>query len=293
MSVSMTGFGRGEYRDENYHFTVECKSINHRYLDINIRLPRKIAFFEEKIRSQAKQYLKRGRIDIFVGMELVGESESELRLDLKLAKGYHEVLKKIAGEIDVKNDITISTIARFPEVVKLLEKEEDEELIWKSLAPALEEAFRTARDMRKVEGDKISDDIIMRCALMEEYLGQIEKLSDTVVIEYKDKLTGRIKDLLGAGAAIDESRIAQEAAIFADRCSITEEIVRFRSHIIQLGGTLKEDDSVGRKIDFLIQEMNREANTIGSKSSNLRITQLIVDIKSELEKIREQVQNIE
>ncbi|AHM56775.1 hypothetical protein EAL2_c14800 [Peptoclostridium acidaminophilum DSM 3953] len=293
MSVSMTGFGRGEYRDENYHFTVECKSINHRYLDINIRLPRKIAFFEEKIRSQAKQYLKRGRIDIFVGMELVGESESELRLDLKLAKGYHEVLKKIAGEIDVKNDITISTIARFPEVVKLLEKEEDEELIWKSLAPALEEAFRTARDMRKVEGDKISDDIIMRCALMEEYLGQIEKLSDTVVIEYKDKLTGRIKDLLGAGVAIDESRIAQEAAIFADRCSITEEIVRFRSHIIQLGGTLKEDDSVGRKIDFLIQEMNREANTIGSKSSNLRITQLIVDIKSELEKIREQVQNIE
>lgn len=293
MSVSMTGFGRGEYRDENYHFTVECKSINHRYLDINIRLPRKIAFFEEKIRSQAKQYLKRGRIDIFVGMELVGESESELRLDLKLAKGYHEVLKKIADEIDVKNDITISAIARFPEVVKLLEKEEDEELIWNSLAPALEEAFRTAREMRKVEGDKISDDIIMRCALMEENLGQIEKLSDTVVIEYKDKLTGRIKDLLGAGAAIDESRIAQEAAIFADRCSITEEIVRFRSHIIQLGGTLKEDDSVGRKIDFLIQEMNREANTIGSKSSNLRITQLIVDIKSELEKIREQVQNIE
>jgi len=293
MSVSMTGFGRGEYRDENYHFTVECKSINHRYLDINIRVPRKIAFFEERIRSQAKQYLKRGRVDIFVGMELTGESESELKLDLKLAKGYHEVLKKIAGEIDVKNDITISSIARFPEVVKLLEKEEDEELIWKSLAPALEEAFRTVRDMRKVEGDKISADIIMRCALMEEYLNEVEKLSDTVVVEYKDKLTGRIKDLLGAGAAIDEARIAQEAAMFADRCSITEEIVRFRSHIIQLGATLKEDDSVGRKIDFLIQEMNREANTIGSKSSNLRITQLIVDIKSELEKIREQVQNIE
>ncbi|MZQ76299.1 MAG: YicC family protein [Peptoclostridium sp.] len=293
MSVSMTGFGRGEYRDENYHFTVECKSINHRYLDINIRVPRKIAFFEERIRSQAKQYLKRGRVDIFVGMELTGESESELKLDLKLAKGYHEVLKKIAGEIDVKNDITISSIARFPEVVKLLEKEEDEELIWKSLAPALEEAFRTVRDMRKVEGDKISADIIMRCALMEEYLSEVEKLSDTVVVEYKDKLTGRIKDLLGAGAAIDEARIAQEAAMFADRCSITEEIVRFRSHIIQLGATLKEDDSVGRKIDFLIQEMNREANTIGSKSSNLRITQLIVDIKSELEKIREQVQNIE
>lgn len=293
MSVSMTGFGRGEYRDENYHFTVECKSINHRYLDINIRVPRKISFFEERIRSQAKQYIKRGRVDIFVGMELTGESESELKLDLKLAKGYHEVLKKIAGEIDVKNDITISSIARFPEVVKLLEKEEDEELIWKSLAPALEEAFRTVRDMRKVEGNKISADIIMRCALMEEYLSEVEKLSDTVVVEYKDKLTGRIKDLLGAGAAIDEARIAQEAAIFADRCSITEEIVRFRSHIIQLGATLKEDDSVGRKIDFLIQEMNREANTIGSKSSNLRITQLIVDIKSELEKIREQVQNIE
>ena len=293
MAISMTGFGRGEHKDENYHFTVECKTINHRYLDINIRMPRKISFFEEKIRNHVKKFIKRGRVDIYVGMQLVGESEVSLNLDLNLAKEYFDILSKIEEITGAKNDITVSNISKFPDVIKVEEKSEDEEVIWKSLQPALNESIDTVSKMRAVEGEKLAQDIEMRCGLMQDYISQVEKLSHTVAAEYKEKLSARVKEMLEGSVVLDENRLSQEVAFFADRSSITEEVVRFNSHIIQLKDTIKSNDSIGRKIDFLIQEMNREANTVGSKSSNIEITKTVVEVKSELEKIREQIQNIE
>ncbi len=293
MAISMTGFGRGEHKDENYHFTVECKTINHRYLDINIRMPRKISFFEEKIRNHVKKFIKRGRVDIYVGMQLVGESAVSLNLDSNLAKEYFDILNKIEEITGAKNDITVSNISKFPDVIKVEEKREDEDVIWKSLQPALNESIDTVSKMRAVEGEKLAQDIEMRCGLMQDYISQVEKLSHTVALEYKEKLSARVKEMLEGSVVLDENRLSQEVAFFADRSSITEEVVRFNSHIIQIKDTIKSNDSIGRKIDFLIQEMNREANTVGSKSSNIDITKTVVEVKSELEKIREQIQNIE
>ena len=231
MAISMTGFGRGEVKSDNYQFLVECKTINHRYCDINMRLPRKINFLEDKARNFIKDFVKRGRVDL------------------------------------------------------------DE--MWAMFKEALEIALHKLIDMREAEGKKLEEDTLKRCDILSGYIKEIEKLSDTVVEDYREKLNTRIKELLENPNEIDENRMAQEIAIYADKSSITEEIVRFNSHITQLKNTVVKDDSVGRKMDFLIQEMNREINTMGSKSSDINITNLVVEVKSELEKIREQIQNIE
>ncbi|SHH09863.1 YicC/YloC family endoribonuclease [Tepidibacter thalassicus] len=293
MAVSMTGFGRGEYKDEKFHFIVECKSVNHKYTDISVKIPRKISFLEDKVRQLVKEYIKRGRVDLFIKFELIGESDISLNLDINLAKQYYNILNKIKEEINVIDDISVLSIAKFPDVIKMEEKEEEEEIIWNSLKNALINALLKLKDMREVEGVKLSQDIKLRCSLLQKYIEEIESLSYNVVIEYKEKLENRIKELLGDTIDIDENRLSQEVAIYADRSNITEEIVRFKSHIKQIEKTIDLNDLIGRKIDFLIQEMNREINTIGSKSSNLRITELVVEVKSELEKIREQIQNIE
>ena len=230
----MTGFGRGEYKDDNYQFLVECKTINHKYADINIRLPRKLSFLEDKARILVKDYIKRGRVDLYIKLDLLGSEDVNLKFDEELATQYVSILKQIKDKFDLVDDISVMNIAKFPDVIKTEEKEDDEE-----------------------------------------------------------KLKNRISDMLEDPSIIDESRLAQEVAIYADKSSITEEIVRFKSHIEQLKNTVVKNESIGRKIDFLIQEMNRETNTIGSKSSDLNITNLVVEVKSELEKIREQRQNIE
>ncbi|GAA0231090.1 YicC/YloC family endoribonuclease [Metaclostridioides mangenotii] len=293
MAISMTGFGRGEYKDDNYYFLVECKTINHKYSDINIRMPRKILFLEEKVRNIAKNYIRRGRADIYIKFEILGNEDVNLKLDENLAAQYVDILKKLKDKFDLVDDISVMSVAKFPDVVSTEEKEEDEDLIWSKLNEALEETFIKLKEMRSEEGSKLAEDISMRCDFLSKYIEDIEGFSDRVVEDYKEKLNARINDLLDDPSVIDESRLAQEVAIFADKSSITEEIVRFKSHIDQLKKTVVKNESIGRKIDFLIQEMNRETNTIGSKSSDLNITNLVVEVKSELEKIREQIQNIE
>lgn len=293
MAVSMTGFGRGEYKDDNYYFLVELKTINHKYADINIRLPRKISFLEDKARNLIKDHIKRGRVDLYIKLDLLGSEDVNLKFDETLASQYVNILTQIKSKFDVIDDISVMNIAKFADVIKSEEKEEDEELLWSMFKKALEEALEKLKEMRNEEGKKLAEDVIMRCNLLKSYIDEIEKYSYNVVIDYKEKLNNRISEILENPSLIDENRLAQEVAIYADKSSITEEIVRFNSHIEQLKNTVIKNESIGRKIDFLIQEMNRETNTIGSKSSDLNITNLVVEIKSELEKIREQIQNIE
>lgn len=293
MAISMTGFGRGEYKDDNYYFLVECKTINHKYADINIRMPRKILFLEEKVRNSVKNYIRRGRADIYIKFEVIGNEDISLKLDEDLAAQYVDILKRIKDKFDLSDDISVMSVVKFPDVVSTEEKEEDEDLIWSKLNEAIEESFTRLKEMRIEEGNKLAEDIVMRCDYLSKYIEEIEGFSDRVVEDYREKLNTRISDLVEDPSVIDESRLAQEVAIYADKSSITEEIVRFKSHIDQLKKTVIKNESIGRKIDFLIQEMNRETNTIGSKSSDLNITNLVVEVKSELEKIREQIQNIE
>ena len=293
MAISMTGFGRGEYKDDNYQFLVECKTINHKYADINIRLPRKLSFLEDKARILVKDYIKRGRVDLYIKLDLLGSEDVNLKFDEELATQYVSILKKIKDKFDLVDDISVMNIAKFPDVIKTEEKEDDEDKLWSMLKVALENALLKLKEMRSEEGKKLAEDIQNRCDLLKNYIEDIEKYSYNVVIDYKEKLKNRISDMLEDPSIIDESRLAQEVAIYADKSSITEEIVRFKSHIEQLKNTVVKNESIGRKIDFLIQEMNRETNTIGSKSSDLNITNLVVEVKSELEKIREQIQNIE
>ena len=293
MAISMTGFGRGEYKDDNYQFLVECKTINHKYADINIRLPRKLSFLEDKARILVKDYIKRGRVDLYIKLDLLGSEDVNLKFDEALATQYVSILKQIKDKFDLVDDISVMNIAKFPDVIKTEEKEDDEDKLWSMLKVALENALLKLKEMRSEEAKKLAEDIQNRCDLLKNYIEDIEKYSYNVVIDYKEKLKNRISDMLEDPSIIDESRLAQEVAIYADKSSITEEIVRFKSHIEQLKNTVVKNESIGRKIDFLIQEMNRETNTIGSKSSDLNITNLVVEVKSELEKIREQIQNIE
>ena len=289
----MTGFGRGEFKNDNYHFLVECKTINHKYCDINVRLPRKISFLEDKIRNYVKNFVKRRRVDLYIKLDLIGSEDVNLKFDDKLATQYVNILKEIKEKFDLQDDISVMNVAKFPEIVKCEEKEEDEDLYWSMLKEALDMSMEKLTQMRKEEGEKLAIDTIERCDILANLIDEIEKYSNTVVDEYREKLNNRISEILENPSIIDENRLAQEVAIFADKSSITEEIVRFRSHIEQLRKTVEKNDSIGRKIDFLIQEMNREVNTTGSKSSNINITNLVVEVKSELEKIREQIQNIE
>lgn len=293
MAISMTGFGRGENKNDNYSFVVECKTINHKYCDINIRLPRKISFLEDKIRNVVKEVVKRGRVDLYINLDLIGSEDISLSLDKNLATQYVELLNQIKNTFNIIDDISVMNVAKFPEVIKTTQNEEDEELLWSILKVALVDSLEKLKQMRSEEGEKLSLDVINRCLVLKNYIEEVEKFSENVVIDYKEKLNNRISELVEDLSIIDENRLAQEVCIYADKSNITEEIVRFKSHIDQLINTIKKDEAIGRKIDFIIQEMNREANTIGSKSSDIKITNLVVEIKSELEKIREQIQNIE
>ena len=293
MAKSMTGFGIGEFKDQYYNLSVECKTINHKYLDINPRMPRKLSFLEDKLRFLIKDHLGRGRVDIFVKFETVTSVGSQLVYDAELAKQYYHILKNIKSEFGLEEPISPVDIAKFPDVVKITEAEDDEEILWNMLSDATNKALENLCNMRIIEGKKLEKDILARADLLERSVCDLEKYTDTIEKEYKDKLYARISELLDDPKVVDEYRLAQEVAIYADKSNITEEIVRFKSHINQLRDTVTADESVGRKIDFLIQEMNREVNTMGSKSSDVSIANLVINMKAELEKIREQVQNIE
>lgn len=293
MAKSMTGFGIGEFKDQYYNLSVECKTINHKYLDINLRIPRKLSFLEDKLRFLIKDHLGRGRVDIFVKFETVTSVGSQLVYDAELAKQYYHILKNIKSDFGLEEPISPVDIAKFPDVVKITEAEDDEEILWNMLSDAANKALENLCNMRIIEGKKLEKDILARADLLERSVCDLEKYTDAIEKEYKDKLYARISELLDDPKVVDEYRLAQEVAIYADKSNITEEIVRFKSHINQLRDTVTADESVGRKMDFLIQEMNREVNTMGSKSSDVSIANLVINMKAELEKIREQVQNIE
>jgi uncharacterized protein (TIGR00255 family) len=289
----MTGFGKGEYKDEGIRIIVESKTVNNKHCDFNIKMPRKLIFLEDRVRSFCKGYIKRGRVDIFVTVENIGTSKFEPYFDLEIARKYVTKLRSLRDEFNLIDDISAIKVATLPEVIISEPIEEDMELIWKKLLQALEIAMTNLLSMRKKEGEKLKSDIIKRTDTLNELIKEIKVYSYTVVEDYREKLQQRLKEITESVIEFDQNRIIQEVAIYADRSDITEEIVRFESHIVQLQDTLEQEGAIGRKLDFIIQEMNREINTIGSKSSNMNITNKVVDIKTELERIREQVQNIE
>ncbi len=293
MIKSMTGFGRGEAQAQQKKFLIEVKSLNHRYLDTNIKMPKLLNYLEEKIRQRIKDAVKRGRIEVFISYEKVGESDVKVTADMELAKQYLEALREIGERLSITDDISVSALVKFPDILVVEKKEYDEDEIWNSLSASLDIALQRLIEMRELEGKQLKVDFLKRLDIISDMIRQIEDRSPQILTEYRQRLLDRMKELLEDGPSIDESRVLMEAALFADKSNITEELVRFHSHIRQFKSILEEDDSVGRKLDFLIQEMNREVNTIGSKANDLQLTNIVINLKSELEKLREQIQNIE
>jgi len=293
MLKSMTGFGRSEIAQVERKITVEIKAVNHRYCDITIKLPKKLNFFEAAIRNLLKQYIGRGKIDIYITYEDYTENNVCVKYNAELAREYYENLKKMSEEFGIENDISVSTLARFPDVFTLEEQTIDETELWE----LVEEAIRTAAgrfvETRIAEGENLKKDLLNKLDYMLELVDFIEERSPMVVSEYRNKLYAKVSELLG-DTKLDESVLATEITIYADKICVDEETVRLRSHIQNMKNILVNDnDNVGRKLDFIAQEMNREANTILSKSGDLDITNKAIDLKTEIEKIREQVQNIE
>lgn len=292
MLKSMTGFGRGEHVGKLKQVIVEIRSINHRFGEVQIKMPRQYALLEEAVKRYILNKVSRGRVEVFIKIEDTGSTSQELQVDKGLALAYYKTLKELATLTEVPFDVGAIQLAQFPEVIQLKEPEEELEIIWEDILPALRDALDILLEMREKEGQKLKEDIAARLKILQKFQSKIAEKSPKVVDIYREKLAARLQEILEAGV-VDETRLTMEVALFADRCNIDEELVRLHSHFMQLGQMLEEDTAVGRKIDFLLQEMNREINTIGSKANDLEITQCVVELKSELEKIREQVQNIE
>lgn len=292
MIKSMTGFGRGEKRDNGKEFIVEIKAVNHRYCDIYVKMPRQISFLEDRVREVVSRSISRGKVDVFITYENYGENSKKVVFDEALAKAYTDAIWRMKEKLGLAEDVSVSLVSRFPDVLRVEEEEDDAEELWKLLHDAVRDALDALIEMREKEGRELKKNVLEKAEYIEKVLKNIENCAPLVVSDYKKRLENRIKELVDQ-QTIDESRIAMEVAIFADRCSIDEELVRLGSHIGQLRETFELEQPVGRKLDFLLQEMNREINTIGSKASDLEITKYVVEIKSELEKIREQIQNIE
>ncbi len=292
MIKSMTGFGRGDFQEDGNQFSVELKTVNHRYSEAYIKMPKQMTFLEDKVRELVTKAVSRGKIDVFVSYENSGDNSKEVTYDESLANSYIKTLETIRDTYLLKDDISVSVVAGFPNVMKTEKPVLDEEKLWEILKTALNNAMNNLIGMRKAEGEKLKENLLEKIASMEKTILKIHERSPEIVREYKIKLTDRITELL-ENQVVDESRIAMEVAVFADRCGIDEELVRLTSHINQTRETLESQEPIGRKLDFLIQEMNREVNTIGSKANDLDITKNVVELKCELEKIREQVQNIE
>ncbi len=293
MLVSMTGFGRGETPGGNKTFSIEVKSVNHRYLDINIRMPKQFLNFEEAMRKRIKEQVRRGKVDVFVNYETLEGAHGEVTLDLELAKGYYESLKALGEHLSIPHEVNTLSIGRLPEVLSLESKEEEASVIEEGLHGALGQALEHLCAMRKNEGEKTKKDLMLRLEEVKESLTIIENLAPTQVEQYREKLMERIGELVQNQIDIDEERIQGEVIFFADKSNINEEVVRLKSHGDQFHKTLDHREPMGRKLDFIIQEMNREINTIASKSHSVEISREVVQVKSALEKMREQVQNIE
>ena len=292
MIKSMTGFGRCEIQKDSRKFTVELKSVNHRYLDVNIRMPKKLNFFETAIRTLLKSYANRGKVDIFITYEDLSQAQVSVKYNAALAAEYIKYLKQMEEEFGLENDVRVSTLSRYPEVFTMEEQSEDEEELWNGLKEALEGAFAQFVETRKTEGENLKKDILSKLDILSEQIGFIEERSPKIVAEYRAKLEEKMKELL-SDTQIEESRIAAEVILFADKICTDEEVVRLKSHISHMRSTLEEQDEIGRKLDFIAQEMNREANTILSKANDIEVSDCAISLKTEIEKIREQIQNIE
>ncbi len=292
MIKSMTGFGRSTYENEGREYIIEIKSVNNRFTDINIKMPRNLNYLEEKIRKQILSNISRGKVEVSIQLNNNSDLGKKINLNTDIAKKYVEELKKLSEETNIIDNINIMDVARFPDVLNIRIDEEAEEVIEKELFTALDSAIDSFLDMRQKEGSKIKVDLENRIEVIKQKIEQISSISAGLVDEYIVKLETRIKELLKTDV-VDQTRLAQEVVIYSDKCSVEEEITRLKSHISQFLNLLNENIAIGKKLDFLIQEMNRETNTIGSKANNLEITNFVVDIKTELENIREQIQNIE
>ena len=292
MIKSMTGFGRCEVLKESRKFTVELKSVNHRYLDVNIRMPKKLNFFETSIRTLLKQYANRGKVDIFITYEDTSESQVSLKYNASLAAEYMKYFKQMEEEFGLENDIRVSALSRYPEVITMEEQCEDEEELWNGLKEALEGAFAQFVETRKTEGQNLKQDILEKLTGMEKLVAFIEERSPEIIAQNRARLEEKVGELL-KDTQMEESRIAAEVILFADKICTDEEVVRLKSHISHMRDTLEEKEGIGRKLDFIAQEMNREANTILSKANDLEVSNCAISLKTEIEKVREQIQNIE
>ena len=293
MVKSMTGFGRAQSEEgKKYLISLEMKSVNNRYLDINIRLPKFMISIEDELRKTIGTRLSRGKVDVFINYKSYDSNNIIPKLDINLAKKYYECLKELEDNLGITDDITVSKISKYPEVLTLQVEEENLEEIVLDLRPILNQALDMMVEMRSKEGEKLKEDIILKLIDIEEQVKEIETIAQDVPKQYQKKLNERIAELT-KGLNIDEERVAQEVAIFADKSSVDEECTRLHSHLNQMRKTLTLNEPIGRKLDFIIQEMNREANTIGSKANDMKMTNTVINIKNIIEKIREQVQNIE
>ena len=291
--ISMTGYGKGEHNDGKRSITAEIKTINNRYCDINIKTPRHLRFFEDNIRKILKNGVQRGRIDVYINIDYISESDTVIVPNMCLAKQYKNAIDEIRNELNITSSASIDTIIKFQDVLVAKEDTQDEEELRICVETAMNNAVKNLIDMRLVEGEQLESDIRSSMAKILEIMDEIAKNSGTIVQDYKTKFEARIKELLGSTYEMDENRLYNEIVIYADKSDINEEIVRFRSHMSQLDSALRTGGSIGRKLDFIIQEANREINTIGSKIGNLDIIQMVIEIKNLLEKVREQIQNIE
>lgn len=292
MIRSMTGYGSAKGTVDGLEFTVELKSVNNRFLDTSVRLPRSFLFAEDMIKSGIQKHITRGKVDVFVTMDNTGSGEMQVKINENLAKGYIEAVRSLAEQYGLPNDLTALSVSRFPDVLSVEKRELDAAAISEGLSAILENALQDFDRMRLREGEKLRDDVLSRLKTIDKLVALIEKNAPQTVEEYRRRLELKMAEVLGT-AGIDENRILSEAAIFADRVAVDEETVRLRSHMAQLDGMICGESPIGRKIDFLVQEFNREANTIGSKCQNMQISYVVVELKSEIEKIREQIQNIE
>ena len=292
MIKSMTGFGRSEIVKGNRKISVEIKSVNHRYLEAGIKMPKKLNVFESRMRDLLKKYATRGKIDIFINYEDDSESQVNLKFNQNIADEYMAIFNNMSEKYNLKNDMTVGGLARFPEVITMDEVQEDEEELWHFIEEAMKAALEQFVNTRILEGENLKKDLLGKLDHMEELVAFVEKRSPEIMKEYRSKLESKVKELLG-DKTIDESRIATEVIIYADKICVDEETVRLRSHIEHARKCLNEDGGIGRKMDFIAQEMNREANTTLSKANDIEISNAAIDLKTEIEKVREQIQNIE
>ncbi len=292
MIKSMTGFGRGEFSGSTLKFTVEVKSVNHRYLDSNVRIPKEYAFLDTSIRSELKKYLGRGKVDVFVTYEVIGDADYDLQFNEHLAQEYVDAYARMAERFDLVNDLTAAKLGALPEIFRLKEDSMNEDEVWSVLKQALDQALEMLVEARKREGENLKKDLTGKLEHMKDLVERIVERYPDIISAYEERLKEKITSLLG-DSQIDESRLAAEVVLFADKLATDEETVRLRSHIDTMLKELDGGDDIGRKLDFIAQEMNREANTILSKANDLETSNIAIDLKTVIEKIREQVQNIE